>query len=190
MFERGFKAWCEGVSLQYRKSLGLEPIDPLDPMKLARHLGVTVWTADEVPNLNPATLKVLVEDDPSSWSAVTIYVEDSCVIVHNNAHAGGRTNSNLSHELAHFVIGHKPARIDVTPDNLLILSVYDKKQEGEADWLAGCLLLPRSALEHIKRRKLDVPTVRSTYGVSEKMFNYRVRMTGIDKQFRRVRAHA
>ncbi|MHB8562403.1 MAG: ImmA/IrrE family metallo-endopeptidase [Acidiferrobacteraceae bacterium] len=187
MFERGFKAWCETISTQYRKALGLQPTEPLDPLRLAQHLGITVWTTAQVPGLSPATLKILTKDDPSSWSAVTIYLASQCVIIHNHVHAVGRTNSNLAHELAHVIIGHKPARIDVTPDNALMLNVYDKKQESEADWLAGCLLLPRPALEHIRRSKLNSRVARETYGVSEPMYDYRVRMTGVDKQFRRTR---
>lgn len=189
-FERGFKAWCETVSLQHRESLALGPTDPLDPIRLAQKIGVTVWATNQVPGLSPDTLKVLTQDDPSSWSAVTIYFGGKCVLIHNDTHAAGRVNSNVAHELSHIIIGHKPARIDVTPDNLLMLKVYDKKQEDEANWLAACLLLPRSALQHIQRQRLDPASVQKIYGVSEQMYTYRVRMTGVDKQFRRARAKA
>jgi hypothetical protein len=48
------------------------------------------------------------------------------------------------HELAHVIIGHEPARVDVTEGGSLILNTYNREQEDEADWLAGCLSLKLS----------------------------------------------
>jgi hypothetical protein len=58
------------------------------------------------------------------------------------------------HETAHIIIGHDPARVDVTEDGLLILSSHNKQQE-EAKWLSGCLLLPREALLLIRRQRVE-----------------------------------
>lgn len=188
MYDRGFKTWCENVALSHRKGLGLEPVDPLDPMALAERLGIHVWRVNEVPGLDPATLKTLTEDDPDSWSAVTVSAEGKTLVVLNPSHSHARTASNLAHELSHIVIGHDAGRIDITPDNQLMLRTYDKKQELEADWLAGCLLLPRTALMHIRRMGMDKATVRKLYGASDDMQEFRIRMTGVDKQLRKSRS--
>jgi Zn-dependent peptidase ImmA (M78 family) len=84
----------------------------------------------------------------------------------NSSHTGGRPASDLTHELAHKLCGHKPARIDVSEDGLLMLSTYDATQEEEAAWLCGCLLLPRDAVLSIRRRKLNLRKAATYYGVS------------------------
>jgi len=181
-FKRGFKSWCENVSLQHRKEMSLQPIDPINPRALAEKLGVIVWKADEVPGIGQKTLDVLTKDDPESWSAMTLCGDGKNIIVLNPMNSPGRMNSDLTHELSHIIIGHEAARIDVTPDNMLMLQNYDKGQEEEADWLAGCLLLPRLALLHIRKKGLDKSDVKKIYGVSAPMLDYRLRMTGVDKQ--------
>src|SRR5258705_9198107 len=58
-----------------------------------------------------------------------------------------------------------------------------RQQEEEADWLSGCLLLPREALINIKRRRIAEANAATEYGVSVKMLNYRLAMTGVNWQF-------
>ena len=41
------------------------------------------------------------------------------------------------HELAHVIIGHTPARVDVTEDGALILNTYDRQQEDEGTPSSG-----------------------------------------------------
>lgn len=188
MYERGFKTWCENVAAQHRGEMNLEPFDPLDPWALATKLGILIWNVNEVPSFGESSLNVLIKDDPDSWSAITVSAAGKDLIILNPTHSHARTASNLAHELSHVVIGHTAGRIDITPDNLLMLRTYDKKQEAEADWLAGCLLLPRSALLHIRRIGMDKATVRKVYGASDAMFEYRTRITGVDKQLRSAKA--
>ena len=182
MFERGFKAKCERLAKTYRDELGIKAIDPLDPFRLAEILKITTCTVDDLDDLDEATRKVLLVDDREAWSAATISWKGDYLIVLNQTHSSGRTNSNLAHELSHLIIGHSPARVDVTDDDLLILDTYDKRQEEEADWLCGCLLLPREALLHIKRKKIPSANAIELYGVSERMFTYRMNITGVSKQ--------
>lgn len=184
MYDRGFKTWCEKVSHQHRADLGLKPSDPLDPWVLAGKLGVLVWKIEEIPGINQKSVAVLTRDDPGSWSAVTTSAAGKDLIILNPTHSRERTASNLAHELSHLVIGHKAGRIDITPDGELLLRSYDKKQEAEADWLAGCLLLPREAVLHIRRMKMDTAAIRRVYFASEQMFSYREKSTGVHRQLR------
>ena len=64
----------------------------------------------------------------------------------------------------------------------MLLKNYDKLQEMEADWLAGCLLLPREALLHIKRSALDDSAAAQIYGVSVQMLTYRLSTSGVNRQ--------
>ena len=162
--------------------IGLPHEAPIDPRCLAVTLSVVIWKADEVPELNTDTLRILTEVDPESWSALTILSGEKRLIILNPANSLARQNSDLSHELSHLIIGHEGGRIDITPDNLLILHNYGRQQENEANWLAGCLLLPRPALLHIRKTGLDDKVAMKTYGVSQNMLTYRIRVTGVDWQ--------
>jgi Zn-dependent peptidase ImmA (M78 family) len=184
---RGFKSWCENVALQQRRELKLKASDPLDAWRLAGHLGVTVWTPEQVPGLGAGALETLLEADAGSWSAVTLSVDTRDLIILNSAHTGARPASNLMHELAHILIGHAPARVDVSENGLLVLSTYNRDQEAEATWLAGTLLLPREALMFIRQSGMTSERAMKTYGVSREMLDYRFRMTGVDLQLRRAR---
>lgn len=181
-FRRGFKTWCENVSLQYRKEMGLSPSDPIDLRQLAARQDVIIWRADEIPEIDENTLHILTKEDPDSWSAFTLLDHGRKLIILNPANSLARTNSDLAHELSHLIIGHDGIRVDITPDNLLMLHNYGRQQESEADWLAGCLLLPRPAVLHIRRVGLDDAKARSVYGVSESMLTFRVNVTGVDRQ--------
>lgn len=186
MFVRGFKSWCENVAVLQRKALGLAPSAPLDAYLFARHLGIEVLNVEQVPGLDEQFLRVLLREDPDSWSAITLSVGPRDLVILNSAHSGGRPASDLMHELAHVVIGHEPARIDVTEDRLLLLNTYDRQQEDEANWLAGCLLLPREALFEIRRRRLTERTAAHEYGVSAAMLRYRFNVSGVDFQLKRA----
>jgi len=189
MFARGFKTWCETCALLQRRRLQLKPTDPLDPTRLAGLLRVGIHTAAEVPGLDAESLAILRRDS-GSWSAVTISDGIRHVIIVNPWHSKGRTSSDTMHELAHVLRGHTPARIDITEDGSLILNTYDRDQEDEANWLAGCLLLPREALLHIRGARSDLSSAATHYGVSMDLLTYRMNITGVETQFRRARRSA
>lgn len=186
MFQRGFKSWCEQVAIQRRKELDIPPTDPLPSHHLAQHLNVLVWRAEEVPNVDSAHLQVLLQDDPESWSAITLVVGPQPLIILNTAHSIARQSSDLMHELAHLIIGHEPAKVFVGESGTLMLNSFSKQQEDEANWLAGCLLLPREALLAIRRRRISDAEAQTRYGVSPQMFQYRINVSGIESQLKRA----
>jgi Zn-dependent peptidase ImmA (M78 family) len=87
------------------------------------------------------------------------------------------------HDLSHRIRGHETQDIEVSAEGLILSGSYDKKQEEEADWLSGCLLLPRDALIAIKNRSLDLDDAAQIFGVSLRMLKYRFAMTGVSWQF-------
>jgi Zn-dependent peptidase ImmA (M78 family) len=186
MFKRGFKSWCETVSAALRSELGLQPIDPMDPFKLAAHLDVVVWRFDEIPGI-PADVVATLRADSDSWSAATVCVGIRSAVILNSEHSARRINSDLTHEMSHIVLAHTSARVDVSADGLLLLSTYDRAQEEEANWLAGCLLVPREPLVVARRKKLSVEEIAVRFGASSDMVNYRINVTGVDEQIRRTR---
>lgn len=187
MFERGFKSWCEHQSLDLRRQLGQRQIDPLDPRALAAHLKIQVWTASDVKGLSTGARSALEAAD-AGWSAVTLEFpqQQRKLIILNQTHSLRRRSSDLTHELAHHLCGHRPSSLEVSEEGLLMLETYSRKDEEEADWLAGCLLLPRPALMHIKRRFADDDAAAETYMVSRAMLKYRLDVTGVNYQSRRA----
>jgi Zn-dependent peptidase ImmA (M78 family) len=187
VFERGFKSWCENVALQQRRDTGSKKTDALDPYALAQGLEVRIWKAEDVPGLDAASLDILLRADADSWSAVTLHLGEIDLIILNSSHSPARQASDLMHELAHVLLGHMPARVDVTEDGCLMLNTFNKQQEEEAAWLAGCLLLPRDSLMLIRRNRLNLAEAAKLYGTSNDMLRYRLNVTGVDQQFRAAR---
>jgi Zn-dependent peptidase ImmA (M78 family) len=148
---------------------------------------VAVRYIDQIPNLSPGTLEQLTLKDSDAWSALTLCHNGRYLVVLNSAHPKTREANTLMHELAHLIIGHKPARLDITQNGLMILSSYDKQHEEEATWLAAALLLPRDALLHIRRRGLSGQEAANLYGCSAQLVTYRLQTTGVDVQLRRAR---
>lgn len=186
MFERGFKTWCEKYAVSKRLELGLQPHAPLDAFQLAKSLGVKVWTPRDIPGLSNESLDILLRNDgktPSCWSAVTLVINHRILVILNSSHSSGRQSSDLTHELAHRIRGHKAHDVAVTAEGLMMLKNYDKIYEEEADWLSSCLLLPREALVDIKRRGMSIAEAAENFGVSVKMLNYRMAMSGVNRQF-------
>jgi len=182
MYERGFKSRAERTAIRLRKSLGTKPTDPIDMRAVAEKHGIPIWCPDDIPGLADAAKKILLEDDPSSWSAITINFDGKTVIVLNSSHSKERQASNLAHEIAHLIIGHK-GQTFVNPEAGLFLSAYEKKEEDEANWLSGCLLLPREACIYIKKQNMTDTQAIKKYCVSKEMLNYRMNVTGVAKDF-------
>lgn len=186
LFERGFKTWCENTAVSIRLKMGLTPIAPLSPNALAEQLHVAVWELESVPDLKQDTLDYLGSTAGDEWSAVTVEVGGKRVIVVNPTHSTARQASDLMHELAHVILGHEAAKFFLTPESYAMRE-FNEKQEAEANWFAGCLLLPRTALANSAYMRKSVDTAIEEYGVSRRLYTYRSNKTGVSKQFRRSR---
>lgn len=184
--QRGFKSRCEEMSNSLRAELGLREVDPLLPDQLASYLDVFIWPAT-VLGLDEGDLHQLLEVDSDSWSAITVSAADREAVITNPSHRAGRLSSDVMHELSHLLLGHDPTTLYVIGEEGLALREFDQSKEQEADWLAGALLLPRGALLDIANGGVDYDTVRNTYGVSRQMLDFRLRVTGVQRQMGRRR---
>lgn len=182
--ERGFKSRCEEISRQLRVEIGLAPVDPLTVSQLADYLDVSLWSVSDL-GLAEEDLRQLVEVDADSWSAITVSDSGRDLVIYNPRHFRGRYSSDVMHELAHLVLGHDPTTMFFVGDGELALRGFNASTEEEADWLAGTLLLPRDALVYVKRRRMTNEQACAWYGVSNQMLDYRMRMTGVNRQFGR-----
>lgn len=188
--ERGFKSWAERTSLAFRKELGV-PVDArLMPEQLAAYLGVELWTPNQVPGMTKELLNQLLKVDPWGWSAAGMQVHDRGIIIYNPQHSRGRQVSDITHELAHFILDHQPAKIILSADlDGMSMRSFNQKQEDEANCLAWTLLLPREALVRAKGRRLTLEQIAEKYGVTKSLATYRVNATGVEKQLKARSRH-
>ena len=187
MFRRGFKTWSEQTALRARQKLKVSATSALDPLRLADLLGVFVLQPEELSELADDVRFRLANVHTDSWSAITVGHGNCYLIVLNASHAKTRLNSSLAHELAHVILGHEPSMMFMSSNSDMALRTYNEDQEEEANWLGGCLLLPREALVAIRRKGYSDETACAEYGVSPAMLRFRYNVTGIESQFRRAR---
>ena len=181
---RGFKAWCERTANDYRQTLGVPSSGAMPLRRLADHLGVRVATPEDIPTLSDTARRQLVEVDAESWSAVTIAHGDARLVILNSGHSVARQRSSLAHELAHLILNHAADRTRLSQEGLLFRGMFDREQEDEANWLAGCLLVPRDGLLKARLRTPDEQALAAKFGVSTDMIAWRLRMTGVLRQIR------
>lgn len=185
---RGFKAWCERTSTEYREALGIPQTGPLDPRTLATLLEVRVTTPERVPALSEASLHQLTVADPESWSAVTLSDGGRRLVILNSGHSMVRQKSSLTHELAHIILNHSTDLAQLSEEGFLLRNTCDKAQEQEADWFSGCLLVPRDGLLEACRATRSVPGLAARFQVSSDMVTWRLQVTGVLRQVRRFQA--
>ena len=178
---RGFKTWAERMSGELRQALTLAIHAPLPARRLAAYLGHLVILPGEIPDL-PQSVATTLYADGSSWSALTLPTPEPLVIL-NPTHSPARQESDLMHELAHFLSKHKPEGMLKVGE--LVLRRYNSEQEDEAAWLGACLQLPRTGLVWAIRRGMPALEIAKYFGASEQLVRWRRAQTGVDIQLER-----
>ncbi len=181
---RGFKAWCERVAGEYRQALGIPPDARLDANALAASLGVRVATPEQLPGLSPASITQLTVTEPDSWSAVTISQRGVKLVILNSGQSARRRTNSLCHELAHILLNHRSDDTQLSRQGLLFRASFNNEQEEEADWLAGCVLVPAEGLLCAYRKMSSPERLAERFGVSRALIDWRLRMTGVRKRVR------
>ena len=180
----GFKAQAERDALDVRTKLHLKPFASFDPFAYAKFLDVIVIGIEEL-ELSRSCKKQLLNEDSGSWSGMTLREGAHWFIVINPTHVKERQVSTLMHELAHIILKHVPAKVNLSEGGHLMLSEFSKDDEDEADWLAGTFLLPRDVLFEKREKKRSFAQIAADMGVSKQLCEWRARMTGVDAQLKR-----
>ena len=183
--ERGFKSWCERVASAMRNELELRATDPLPARKLAQHLQVELITPHDVPGLSDEDLRQILVVDRESWSAASYSINGVTTVILNPTNSSARESTDIMHELSHLIRDHEPSQIILSATGEFAMSSFDPKQEDEANWLSGTLLLPRDALMQCRDAGKTSEQIAQQFGVSTALTNYRLRVTGIEQQFSR-----
>jgi hypothetical protein len=176
---RGFKAEAERISLAVRTELGLAAHDRLDCLNLAAHLGIPVVSLVELrrDGASSESIDRLLTSD-AGFSALTVCAGTRRLIVYNPRHPPGRRANSLAHELSHIILENPPA--PALGDGGC--RRWDAQLEGEADWLAGALLVPREGALAWLRRGGNQQNGAQHFGVSRALFQWRVSQTGVARQ--------
>ena len=187
MLRRGFKAEAERLAEKLRADLGLPPDASVNPWVLAPHLHLDIRRADELVPTD--RLRQIQKLQPGAFSACTFRLPSGrVVIVHNPLHSTPRIRSDLAHELAHLILNHETRALERIGD--VSFFTCDVDQEDEANWLAGCLLLPRALLLAAARNGQSAEDIARMYEVSEAMARFRLNASGVLLQVRRARRRA
>lgn len=178
-FKRGFKSFAEKKAQYYREIFNLSSTDPLPASLLAEHLDIKVLTPQEIFIQNSTFLSIL--QNSNEWSAMTLIAKSGRrLLIHNDRHSKPRQESNLMHEIAHAICEHKTCNETII--NGLILRNYNLEQEKEAEWLGGCLQLPRTALVWAQKEIASIQGISQYYNASQDMVRFRINITGVKKQ--------
>jgi hypothetical protein len=174
-FRRGFKTHAEGIALELRAELGIGAHGPLDPAALAKHLCIPILTLRDLLPAAAAAVRHFSGRARSAFSAVTIQVgRYRRAIVTNPFHALTRQMSSVCHEIGHVVLEHEAE----VPLNINGGRSWNGTQEREADWLAGCLLIPCDATRAAARAGRSDDDVARAFGVSRSLATWRMNVTG------------
>lgn len=180
-YRRGFKSEANSTAREIRAELDLGALDCLDPRALAEHLSVPVHNLSVLSPKAPEAVSYLLGEEPSSFSAVTVFHGHRRLIVHNDAHPVGRQNSNLAHELSHALLMHDPTpALDDLGSRL-----WNQTIEDEAQWLAGVLLMTEDATLHVVRHAWTWERICDHFQISRQMATWRINVTGARKRVAR-----
>lgn len=176
---RGFKSEAERTVERVRSDLGLSAVVPIDPTELGQLLGVEIRAGDElIPRERFCDLDRI---QSGAFSACTLQPSPGrLVVVYNPISGLPRRRSDLAHELAHILLDHKLSRIEKLGDMTFLSG--DATQEEEANWLSGCLLLPRALLLNEIAKGSGAKDIAEKYDVSVEMASYRLNVTGVARQ--------
>jgi hypothetical protein len=177
---RGFKAEAERLAVRIRAELKVAADRRVDVDELALHVGVEVASADSLVSIED--LERLDRLQPGCFSAATLHLPNGRVVAVTNpvGCSPARRDSDLAHELAHIILKHDARSVDRIGD--LTFFECDPEQEDEANWLGGCLLLPRPLLLIEARRGLGVEQIADRHEVSLEMARFRYNASGVQFQ--------
>ena len=184
--KHGFKASAERMAVDVRAELGLSPVAPLCPWRLADHFGIIVFGPKDLP-LAANDIHQLTVADPQSWSGLSVRDAGLTAVILNPTHPKARQRNTLMHEISHIHLKHVGSRVDVSMDGLLLVSDFSAEQEEEANWLAGAFLAPRDALLAARNAGKSAQQICNDYGISNELCVWRLRMTGIEAQLQHRR---
>ncbi|HKV98625.1 MAG TPA: ImmA/IrrE family metallo-endopeptidase [Vicinamibacterales bacterium] len=163
--------------------MGLGSMDRLDPIALADHLAIPILPLSLFRDEWPDAVRHFSRVESGAFSAVTVFDGTRRFVIYNDVHRSERQSNDIVHELSHGLLGHTPhAGVDGNTG----CRIWHDDIEAEADFLAGALLVPDWAAVQIVRRQMSRATAAETFGVSLRLIEYRINVTGARTRAARI----
>lgn len=160
-----------------KRDFGFDPYELIDPMQLARRMGVALIPEEWLSGLEEADREALLVDHGSAWSAGSITVRERLHVLLNPTHSVERQSPTLAEELVHEALGH-PASQLIVVDGATMRTCHHEV-ESEAYAVATALLMPyRSTFYHLKE-KGSIDTIPAAVPVSAACRAYRTKVAGL-----------
>ena len=173
-----FKTKANRIAVGLRRQMGLAAAAPINLDELATRLGLLVISIKELADVCPEQVAQLCETDKGAFSALLLPADNRRIILLNDGCSPGRRNSNLAHEIAHALLAHPSTQ----PFDHAGCRNFDGDMEGQANCLAGHILIPNEAAQKIVWSDHDLEAVCDEYGVSRRMLNFRLNTSGARKR--------
>ncbi len=135
------KAACKRLAAEVRAEINLQPMDALDPWKLADLYGVEVALLSALP-IGSEIREHFTVARQDLFSGALVPLGNGAVIVENDSHPLARRRSTMGHELAHIFGEHKFGTSIVNERGCRLA---DQLQEDEAAEIGAELLIPFEA---------------------------------------------
>ena len=179
---RGFKTEAKYIAREVRTELSLSRTAALDVRRLADHLDIPLIPLSSLCVEAPKAAELFLNGGEGMFSGVTVFLGHHRTIIFNDAHSPGRQANDIGHELSHGLLLH-PATAAMDGRGCRLL---DRRVEEEADWLSGALLVPEEAAFSIVRRGFSLDQAADMYGVSKKLIQFRINVTGARARVQRA----
>lgn len=193
-FPPRFKTEAEATALNLRRQLGLTA-EHACPARLVTSLhGITVTAScalesevilDAIKADFPDLLRVrqqlaLVSNATVEFSAIVAIIHGHKMILYNGNNSPARQESDIMHEVAHVLCGHKGDCLQLNAD--ISLRVHNEDHEQEAKWLGATLQIPEDGIFRHVRAGRSSAEIAEIYGASLPMVTYRRRILAIDRR--------
>jgi len=179
---RGFKASANRLSVRLRRGQGLPAHAPIDLAIVAARLQIDIVPLSSFAAEFPKAVRQLAHIDTGAFSAATVPIDVSKrIIVHNDTHDCRRQRNNISHEIAHVLLGH-PFTLPIDASGCRNI---DRDIEDEASWLGACILISDEAAMHIVRSAFNDERACAMYDVSLPLLRMRINASGAMIRVRR-----
>jgi hypothetical protein len=180
----GFKAEAERMAVTIRGRVDLDDRQRLDLPQVREHLDVSMVELSALTGCEDAVAHLHDEGVADFSAALVLLPGGGRLIIVNDRHSDARLANSVAHELSHLLLDHTP-----TPGfDPLGNRDWREDDEAEADWLAGCLLAPRSGLMSVVTDlQFDLGRAAGHYGISDELMRQRWHQTGCARQAERAR---
>lgn len=180
---RGFKTEANRTAREIRAELGLAADAPLCPFLTATHLEVlTVKLSDFREQHGDAVEYLISAAGQAEFSAITVCIGSTRVIVYNDGHSPARCAANIMHELAHMLLLHPPHPLCGETGK----RHFDAGLEDEANWFGPALLVSDEAAMSVAKRGITIRSAAAEYGVSTQLMQMRLNVTGAQRRISRT----